>query len=73
MVATDDYGAANDSDAETVTITITGTNDEPTLTIETSGSDERRQRHGPERLTDSGALSFTDLDVTDTTALLRRR
>ena len=70
-MATDDSGEGNNIDFETVTITITGKNDAPTLTVDTSGS-VNEGRHDPE-LTDSGTLSFTDVDVTDTTALLRRR
>ena len=62
MVATDDSGAGNDSlDADTVTITITGTNDQPTLTIaDDVGS--LTEGDGTPTLTDSGALSFADVD-----------
>ena len=37
-MATDDSGEGNNIDFETVTITITGKNDAPTLTVDTSGS-----------------------------------
>ena len=64
VTVTDDSGAANDSDTETVTITITGTNDQPTLSIaDTSGT--MNEGNGAATLSDSGALSFADLDTTD--------
>ena len=65
MVATDDSGAGNAASApHTVTITITGTNDQPTLTIaDDVGS--LIEGDGTPTLTDSGALSFADLDTTD--------
>ena len=65
MTVTDDSGGANDSDTETVTITITGTNDAPVLTVERRGGGRPRTRRRP-NLTDSGTLSFTDVDVNDT-------
>ena len=65
VVATDDSGAANDaSTPQTVTITITGTNDQPTLTI-ADDAGTMNEGNGTATLTDSGALSFTDLDVND--------
>src|SRR5260221_20929 len=65
VVATDDSGAGNAaSAATTVTITITGTNDQPTLTIaDTSGA--MNEGNGAATLSDSGALSFADLDTHD--------
>ncbi len=65
VVATDDSGTGTAaSAATTVTITITGTNDQPTLTIgDTAGA--MNEGNGAATLTDSGALSFADLDVND--------
>ncbi|AZD59419.1 T1SS secreted agglutinin RTX [Pseudomonas chlororaphis subsp. aurantiaca] len=65
VVATDDSGAANAASAtQTVTITLTGTNDQPTLTIaDTTGT--MNEGNGTATLSDSGALSFADLDSTD--------
>ncbi|MGE7960452.1 beta strand repeat-containing protein, partial [Pseudomonas sp. NPDC089530] len=65
VVATDDSGAANAASAtQTVTITLTGTNDQPTLTIaDTAGA--MNEGNGAATLSDSGALSFTDLDSND--------
>src|SRR6185295_9829805 len=65
VVATDDSGAGNAaSAATTVTITITGTNDQPTLTI-ADAVGAMTEGNGTATLTDSGALSFTDLDTND--------
>ena len=63
VTVTDDSGAANDSDTETVTLTITGTNDAPVLTVDTTGGGHRGLA-ASRTLTDSGTLSFTDVDVT---------
>ncbi|WP_223517512.1 beta strand repeat-containing protein, partial [Pseudomonas sp. GL-B-19] len=65
VVATDNSGAANaTSAAQTVTITLTGTNDQPTLTIDdTTGA--MNEGNGAATLSDSGALSFADLDSHD--------
>jgi VCBS repeat-containing protein len=55
------------SDSETVTVTITGTNDAPVLTIDTSGAvTEDVAVNAGGNLTDSGTLSFVDVDATDT-------
>ncbi|MBP5078697.1 hypothetical protein HUS84_33120, partial [Pseudomonas chlororaphis] len=65
VVATDDSGAANAASAtQTVTIILTGTNDQPTLTIvDTTGA--MNEGDGTATLSDSGTLSFADLDSTD--------
>ncbi|MGY4815714.1 VCBS domain-containing protein [Pseudomonas chlororaphis subsp. piscium] len=65
VVATDDSGTTNAASAtQTVTITLTGTNDQPTLTIaDTTGA--MNEGNGTATLSDSGALSFADLDNTD--------
>ena len=65
VVATDNSGAANAASAPTkVTITIHGTNDQPTLNVtKTSGS--VTEGNGTATLTDSSPLSFADLDTND--------
>jgi VCBS repeat-containing protein len=65
VVATDDSGASNSaSDPTKVTITITGSNDKPTLTIGTT-SGGLTEGDGTATLTASAALSFADLDTND--------
>jgi VCBS repeat-containing protein len=66
VVAKDNSTADNDTSvAQTVTITITGTNDRPTLTVDdTTGAMD--EDDGTALLSDSGTLSFDDLDVNDT-------
>src|SRR6185436_2829074 len=66
VTVTDDSGAANDSDTKTVTLTITGTNDAPVLTVDQTGSVQEDVAVSGGNLTDTGTLSFTDVDVTDT-------
>src|SRR5574339_769585 len=65
VVATDDSAAANAASmVKTVTITISGTNDQPTLTIaDTAGA--MSEGDGAATLSDSGALSFADVDFND--------
>jgi VCBS repeat-containing protein len=61
--ATDDDGVPL-SDTETVTITVTGTNDTPQLTaVDVTGA-VTEDASAP-NLTDSGSVSFTELDGTD--------
>ncbi|WP_146021947.1 MULTISPECIES: VCBS domain-containing protein [unclassified Pseudomonas] len=56
--------AIGDGAVQTVTITITGTNDRPTLTIaDTAGA--MSEGNAAATLSDSGALSFADLDNID--------
>ncbi|XVO83062.1 VCBS domain-containing protein [Pseudomonas chlororaphis] len=56
--------AIGDGTVQTVTITLTGTNDRPTLTIaDTTGA--MSEGNAAATLNDSGALSFADLDSTD--------
>ncbi|WP_223521416.1 beta strand repeat-containing protein, partial [Pseudomonas sp. GL-B-19] len=65
VVATDNSGAANaTSAAQTVTITLTGTNDQPTLTID-DPTGAMNEGNGAATLSDSGTLSFADLDSHD--------
>ncbi|GAB6069199.1 VCBS domain-containing protein [Thiomicrorhabdus hydrogeniphila] len=52
------------TDTEVVVMTITGTNDNPILTVDTIGSVV--EDAGSPDLTDSGTLSFTDVDINDT-------
>ncbi|WP_223442315.1 VCBS domain-containing protein [Pseudomonas sp. BF-R-19] len=62
VTLTDDFGAAVTKE---VTITLTGTNDRPTLTIDdTTGA--MNEGNGAATLSDSGVLSFADLDSSDT-------
>ncbi|WP_448723332.1 VCBS domain-containing protein [Pseudomonas farris] len=66
QIVTQTYNVAiGDGAVQTVTITITGTNDQPTLTItDTTGA--MNEGNATATLSDSGALSFADLDSTDT-------
>ncbi|WP_220757753.1 VCBS domain-containing protein, partial [Shewanella colwelliana] len=52
------------SDTKTVTLTITGTNDLPVLTVDASGAVTEDDSNPS--LSDSSALSFTDVDTTNT-------
>ncbi|MCL1062323.1 retention module-containing protein, partial [Shewanella benthica] len=61
VTVTDEFGA---TDTQLVTITITGTNDNPLLTVDTTGG-VTEDATDP-NLTDSGALSFTDVDINNT-------
>ncbi|WP_412512624.1 VCBS domain-containing protein, partial [Shewanella indica] len=53
------------TDTETVTVTITGTNDAPVLTIDMSGAVTEDIDVINGMLSDSGDLSFTDVDIND--------
>jgi VCBS repeat-containing protein len=59
----DDNGATVTQD---VTIIITGTNDAPVLTVDGAGGVTEDTAVVSGNLTDSGTLSFTDVDTTDT-------
>ncbi|MBE7216822.1 type I secretion C-terminal target domain-containing protein, partial [Shewanella benthica] len=61
VTVTDNDGG---SDTNTVSLTITGTNDDPVLTVDMTGG-VTEDATDP-NLTDSGALSFTDVDVNNT-------
>ncbi|MFL8992093.1 VCBS domain-containing protein, partial [Pseudomonas azerbaijanorientalis] len=61
VTLTDDFGATVTKD---VTITLTGTNDQPTLTIDDK-TGAMSEGNGAATLSDSGALSFADLDSND--------
>ncbi|MCL1162149.1 retention module-containing protein, partial [Shewanella chilikensis] len=62
LTVTDDFGA---SDSQQVTLTITGTNDAPVLTIDMSGAVTEDVDVINGMLSDSGDLSFTDVDIND--------
>ncbi|QQX79799.1 retention module-containing protein [Shewanella sp. KX20019] len=63
---TDNYGAYVDQE---VTITIEGTNDIPVLTVDTSGGVTEDQDVVNQLISDTGALSFTDVDTGDTASV----
>ncbi|WP_202963176.1 VCBS domain-containing protein, partial [Aeromonas aquatica] len=52
------------SSSQVVTITLQGTNDDPVLSVDTSGA--VTEDAATPTLTDSGVLSFTDVDTTNT-------
>lgn len=58
--------AAHASDTQTITITVTGTNDAPVIGIAdlTGGVTEQDIATGP--LTDCGTIAFSDVDLSDT-------
>ncbi|WP_447018163.1 retention module-containing protein [Shewanella algae] len=62
LTVTDAFGA---SDSQPVTVTITGTNDAPVLTIDMSGAVTEDVDVINGMLSDSGDLSFTDVDIND--------
>ncbi|WP_345852361.1 VCBS domain-containing protein [Shewanella algae] len=62
-VTVDDGNGGTDTD--TVTVTITGTNDAPVLSIDMSGAVTEDVDVVAGMLSDSGVLSFTDVDVND--------
>ncbi|WP_345867948.1 VCBS domain-containing protein, partial [Shewanella algae] len=62
LTVTDAFGA---SDSQPVTVTITGTNDAPVLSIDMSGAVTEDVDVINGMLSDSGDLSFTDVDIND--------
>ncbi|MBO2626186.1 VCBS domain-containing protein [Shewanella algae] len=62
LTVTDAFGA---SDSQPVTLTITGTNDAPVLSIDMSGAVTEDVDVINGMLSDSGDLSFTDVDIND--------
>ncbi|MEL4382945.1 VCBS domain-containing protein, partial [Shewanella algae] len=62
-VTVDDGNGGTDTD--TVTVTITGTNDAPVLSIDMSGAVTEDVDVINGMLSDSGNLSFTDVDIND--------
>jgi VCBS repeat-containing protein len=61
VTVADNHGG---SDTETVTVTINGTNDQPTLTLVSNNGSVTEDTSNP-NLTVSGALSSTDADLND--------
>ncbi len=61
ITVTDNNGG---TDSKDVTITITGVNDNPALTVDTAGN--VTEDNATPNLTDNGGLSFTDMDSNDT-------
>ena len=61
--STDDSGMANDSDTHEITITIAGTNDAPKISGTFQGAVTETDAT---RLTDSGTLTITDADISNT-------
>jgi VCBS repeat-containing protein len=68
VTVTDDSGALNDSDIQTVTLTITGTNDAPVLadTTDPTAVLEAVDASAQDLSALTGSFSVTDLDVGDT-------
>ncbi|SDT90377.1 VCBS domain-containing protein [Halopseudomonas salegens] len=67
ITATDSQGA---TDTDTVTFTITGTNDAPTISAAAAdGITEEPGDSSSQALSDSGVVSFDDLDVNDTLSI----
>ncbi|MEL4482041.1 VCBS domain-containing protein [Shewanella algae] len=62
LTVTDDFGA---SDSQQVTLSITGTNDAPVLSIDMSSAVTEDIDVINGMLSDSGDLSFTDVDIND--------
>nr|WP_243889080.1 VCBS domain-containing protein [Shewanella algae] len=62
VTVNDDNGG---TDTDTVTVTITGTNDAPVLSIDMSGAVTEDVDVVAGMLSDSGDLSFTDVDIND--------
>ncbi len=62
MTATDSQGA---TDTQDVTITVTGTNDAPSITIGGSDSAAETLNVTGSTLTTTGSLSVVDIDRTD--------
>jgi VCBS repeat-containing protein len=66
-----DSDASHATDDQTVVVTITGTNDAPEITADTSGtagSNVHDLTEGDAALTTSGSLAVSDADVTNTVA-----
>ncbi|MCG9731650.1 retention module-containing protein [Shewanella sp. Isolate13] len=66
VTVTDEHGAFS---TQLVTITITGTNDIPVLTVDTSGEVTEDLDVVNQLISDTGALSFTDVDTGDTASV----
>ncbi len=64
LSVTDNSGAENNAATETVTITIIGTNDQPSLLMDSPNQSLTEDADGV--LSATGALTVTDFDITDT-------
>ncbi len=64
ITVADDSGTANNTATRDVTITITGTNDVPTITVVDVNGAVTEDASTP-TLTDSGSLTFAEVDDTD--------
>ena len=62
ITVTDDEGA---TDTQDVTITLTGTNDTPDIQLDAETGSVTGNIVGGTTLTDSGSITFTDVDFTD--------
>ncbi len=63
-----DDGVGNFNDEATVTITVTGTNDTPDISVQAGDSAAETLAETNTTLTSTGTLSVTDVDLTDTVA-----
>ncbi|WP_404307435.1 LamG-like jellyroll fold domain-containing protein [Neorhodopirellula lusitana] len=66
ITVTDDSGTGNASATQDVTVTIAGTNDAPTISIDTSDSAADAFTVDGSSLSTSGTLTVADIDLTDT-------
>ncbi|WP_220736805.1 retention module-containing protein [Shewanella sp. c952] len=66
VTVTDEHGAYSQ---QLVTVTVTGTNDIPVLTVDTSGGVTEDLDVVNQLISDTGALSFTDVDTGDTASV----
>ncbi|PKG59131.1 VCBS domain-containing protein, partial [Shewanella sp. GutDb-MelDb] len=66
VTVTDEFGAFS---TQIVTVTVTGTNDIPVLTIDTSGEVTEDLNVVNQLISDTGILSFTDVDTGDTASV----
>src|SRR5262249_44396465 len=65
LKATDSSGALNDSDTQVVTVTITGSNDAPTVSATAASGFTEALAASAQNLSDSGTVSFDDVDIND--------
>ena len=68
VVVTDEHGAAA---TETLTITITGTNDAPEISLTGTDHDSAALTETNASLTESGTLTLTDIDVKDAVSTVK--
>ncbi|MEJ6398604.1 VCBS domain-containing protein [Yoonia sp. 208BN28-4] len=68
LTFSDDSSTGNDDITQDVVLTVTGTNDAPQISLVGMDSATGAANEGNGTLTDSGTLTVTDLDVTNTVA-----